>query len=332
MSDLNTLYNEAEALKDAGKFEESIDKLNSILATDESHVLAHFGAGCGVRQSQQARRCYQTRPTCLRARTNGTVQLHGLERHVATGLAGHAKAGVHPACRGRDGARPHLAGPIGRKPYNPKTNPLGKWVIAKAEERQPTTRTTDETRDTIACHFRDLHGTVLGHVRSDDRKRPIEMWSPFKPYVFIGIAYLVLAIIGGLIAMQIRGDTFSYSGAHFAPAKWGFLAGCLGALGALFLTSAMMTSKGNALLVMPIVFGGAVSVTAIFSTWKLREHVTISPMLWVGMALVIIGVIIVARNTPHGHANRHPTATRQQRHLTANRPSETSGCTEPDNT
>ena len=140
-----------------------------------------------------------------------------------------------------------------------------------------------------------MYGPTIGNAQS-------KMWSPFKPYVFIGIAYLVLAIIGGLIAMQIKGDTFSYSGAHFAPAKWGFLAGCLGALGALFLTSAMMTSKGNALLVMPIVFGGAVSVTAVFSAWRLRGHVTISPMLWVGMALVIAGVIIVARNTPHGHA------------------------------
>ncbi|MFC1758942.1 hypothetical protein ACFL2H_09265 [Planctomycetota bacterium] len=146
-----------------------------------------------------------------------------------------------------------------------------------------------------------MYGPTIGNAQS-------RMWSPFKPYVFIGIAYLVLAIIGGAIAMQIRGDTFSYSGSHFAPAKWGFLAGCLGALGALFLTSAMMTSKGNALLVMPIVFGGAVSVTAIFSTWRLRDHVTINPMLWLGMILVVVGVTIVAKNTPHGHAKPSPTA------------------------
>ena len=42
MSDLNTLYSEAEASKDAGKFDESIEKLNSILANDESHVLSHL--------------------------------------------------------------------------------------------------------------------------------------------------------------------------------------------------------------------------------------------------------------------------------------------------
>ena len=148
--------------------------------------------------------------------------------------------------------------------------------------------------------FWGLYGPTIGNAQV--KVPPPEGWSPFKPYVFIGVAYLVIAIVGGLIAMQIKGDTLSYSGEHFKPAKWGFLAGCLGALGAICLTSAMMISKGNALLVMPIVFGGAVSVTAIVSAYKLRGHTTISPMLWVGMVLVVAGVVIVARNTPHGHA------------------------------
>lgn len=148
--------------------------------------------------------------------------------------------------------------------------------------------------------FWGLYGPTIGNAQV--KLPPPEGWSPFKPYVFIGVAYLVIAILGGLIAMSMKGDTFSYSGAHFTPAKWGFLAGCLGALGALCLTSAMMLSKGNALLVMPIVFGGAVSITAIVSAIKLRGHTTISPLLWIGMAFVVVGVVIVARNTPHGHA------------------------------
>ena len=143
-----------------------------------------------------------------------------------------------------------------------------------------------------------MYGPTIGNAQS-------KAWSPFKPYVFIGVAYLVLAIAGGLGGMQLKGDSFSFSGDQFTPAKWGFLAGCLGALGALFLTSAMMTSKGNALLVMPIVFGGAVSVTALFSVWKLKAH-DISPLLYVGIGMVIVGVILVARNTPHGHAPRKP--------------------------
>ena len=161
--------------------------------------------------------------------------------------------------------------------------------------------------------FWGLYGPTIGNAQI--KVQPPEGWSPFKPYVFIGIAYLVLAIGGGLLAMKLKGDNFSYSGqvpgttrTHFEPAKWGFLAGCLGAAGALCLTSAMMTSKGNALLVMPIVFGGAVSVTALVSTYKLPEHTAISSWLWIGMVLVVIGVVVVARNTPHGHAPKPPSA------------------------
>ena len=73
----------------------------------------------------------------------------------------------------------------------------------------------------------------------------------------------------------------------------------------------MMLSRGNALLVMPIVFGGAVSVTALVSAIRLSGHTTISPMLWVGMLLTVVGVVIVAMNTPHGHAPS-PAATTTQ--------------------
>ena len=65
--------------------------------------------------------------------------------------------------------------------------------------------------------------------------------SPFKPYVMIGAAYLVIAIIGGLVGMKWKCDEFSFSG---IGAKWGFIAGSLGALGALWLTIAMVTGGG----------------------------------------------------------------------------------------
>ncbi len=149
--------------------------------------------------------------------------------------------------------------------------------------------------------FWGCYGPTIGNAQAP-RVDGQPLWSPFKPYVFIGIAYLVIAIIGGLLMMKVKGDTFSFAGDHFATAKWGFLAGTLGAVGALCLTTAMMTSRGNALLVMPIVFGGAVSVTAIVSVLRLHGGTTISPLLWVGMALTAAGVVIVAMNTPHGHA------------------------------
>ena len=145
-----------------------------------------------------------------------------------------------------------------------------------------------------------MYGPALGNARSQAKLPSPDAWSPFKPYVFIGVAYLVIAIAGGLVAMKLKGDTFSYAGSQSPAMNWGFIAGSLGAMGALFLTNAVITSKGNTALVMPIVFGGAVSVNAIFAYTQLRSSTTISPMLWVGMALVFSGVVLVAKNTPHG--------------------------------
>jgi len=145
-----------------------------------------------------------------------------------------------------------------------------------------------------------MYGPALGNARSPVKPPHPDFWSPFKPYVFIGVAYLVIAIVGGLIAMKLKGDTFSYAGAHAAARNWGFIAGSLGAAGALFLTNAVISSKGNTALVMPIVFGGAVSVNAIFAYSQLRNSVNISPVLWVGMVFVVVGVVLVAKNTPHG--------------------------------
>ena len=144
--------------------------------------------------------------------------------------------------------------------------------------------------------FWGCYGPTIGNAAAPKGENDAPLWSPFKPYVFIGIAYLVIGIIGGLLMMKYKGDSFSYTGPHFATAKWGFLAGCLGAFGALCLTSAMMYSRGNALLVMPIVFGGAVIVTALVSLYKLQRQGDM--WLWAGVGLTVLGVVLTAVNTP----------------------------------
>lgn len=169
-----------------------------------------------------------------------------------------------------------------------------------------------------------MYGPALGNARST--VKPPE-WSPFKPYVFIGVAYLVIAIVGGLIAMKFKGDTFSYSGTHAAARNWGFIAGSLGAAGAFFLTNAVLISKGNTALVMPIVFGGAVTINGLVSWYKFRTNadIIISPALWLGMALVFAGVVLVAINTPHGPPKKKVTEAAVPSAAAAENPDSTSG-------
>src|SRR5262249_19812671 len=139
--------------------------------------------------------------------------------------------------------------------------------------------------------FWGTYGPVLAESRA-------YLKSPFKPYVAIGIAYLVWGIGGGLIGMWYKQDEFSIASFTGGGGLWGLAAGTLGAWGALTLTLAMF-SGGKPYVVMPIVFGGAVTVSALVSVWKESEHATVNPLLWVGIAGIVICAAVVAYCTPH---------------------------------
>lgn len=148
-----------------------------------------------------------------------------------------------------------------------------------------------------------LYGPTLGRARLADAEL-----SPFKPYVGIGVAYLVIAIVGGLIGMWYKGDSFA-PGA--AGGLWGLAAGTLGALGAFSLTLCMF--NGGALIphaVMPVVFGGAVTITALYTLWSSGGRLQASPMLWLGILGMLVSTVIITRNTPHAapSATRHAEA------------------------
>ncbi len=136
--------------------------------------------------------------------------------------------------------------------------------------------------------FWGTYGPTLAQARFFEK-------SAFKPYVMIGVAYLVWGIVGGLIGMSYRGDTFSFT---LKGTFWGFAAGSLGAWGALTLTLAMFTG-GTAMpqIVMPVVFGTAVTVSAIVSVLTTKTEA--NPMLWVGIGGMAVCILIVAYFTPH---------------------------------
>jgi hypothetical protein len=144
-----------------------------------------------------------------------------------------------------------------------------------------------------------LYGPTIANARSE-AKPPA--YSPFKPYVGVGLAYLVIAVVGGLVAMKLKGDSFAFfAEGHSKALSWGFLAGAAGALGALALTTAMLTGgKDHPQVVMSFVFGGAVTVTAIVSVIQTGTK-DVKPGLWIGIAGIIISSILVAYFTPSAH-------------------------------
>ena len=154
--------------------------------------------------------------------------------------------------------------------------------------------------------FWGMYGPVIGLSRA------AEGGNPFKPYVLIGVAYLIWAILGGAIGMKATNEPFSFD-ITGAGVKWGFIGGSLGAFGALTLTLAMFsfTGKPRPDIVMPIVFGGAVCITAITNIVLIKSgggHVEFNPKLWAGMVGMAICIVVVAMNTPHAGPHKKPAA------------------------
>ena len=81
----------------------------------------------------------------------------------------------------------------------------------------------------------------------------------YKAFLFVGIAYVITAVIAPAIVMATKGATWSF------PAKgmiWSLLAGIVGAVGA-FCVLLAFGAKGLPSVVMSIVFAGAPVVNAV---------------------------------------------------------------------
>ena len=147
--------------------------------------------------------------------------------------------------------------------------------------------------------FWGTYGPALGIARAAEN-------NPFKPYLLIGVAYLVWAVVGGFAGIRYTHTPLEYSS---TGATWGLMAGSLGALGALTLTLAMFSFQGmkpRADIVMPIVFGTAVSVTALVSV--IQSKASFNPWLYLGIAGMAVCIVVVAMNTPHVAPHKPPAA------------------------
>jgi drug/metabolite transporter (DMT)-like permease len=122
--------------------------------------------------------------------------------------------------------------------------------------------------------------------------------SPFKAFVFIGIAYLIWGVFGGLLGVVKTGGTLSFTSQTIT---WGLIAGSLGAFGALTLTYANYSAK-DASLVMPVVFGGATMVSVLAAFAFAGKKVNLHPLQLLGFVMVVIGVVLIQRFTAHGPA------------------------------
>ena len=104
-----------------------------------------------------------------------------------------------------------------------------------------------------------LYGVLL-HTGQLSMSDPVH--GRYKAFLFVGIAYLLTAVIGSVIMLAVNGAQWSF------PVKglvWSTLAGLVGAVGAFGVLLAF-GAKGTPPVVMSIVFAGAPIVNAVVAT------------------------------------------------------------------
>ncbi|MCY4404716.1 MAG: hypothetical protein OXD54_19275 [Candidatus Poribacteria bacterium] len=84
----------------------------------------------------------------------------------------------------------------------------------------------------------------------------------YKAFLFVGLAYLLVAVIGSALILIVNGAEWSFAS---KGVSWSFLAGVVGAVGAFGVLLAF-GAKGRPAVVMSIVFAGAPIVNAVVAT------------------------------------------------------------------
>jgi hypothetical protein len=123
-----------------------------------------------------------------------------------------------------------------------------------------------------------------------------------RPFICVGIAYLLVAVIGPIVVMYTTGIDKGegiISGWTFWGIVWSTIAGAVGALGAFTLIMALGAGgPASPVYVMPIVFGCAPVVSAFTSMYMNNTFDKISPFFAAGLILVAVGAVTILITAP----------------------------------
>ena len=139
-----------------------------------------------------------------------------------------------------------------------------------------------------------LYGVFL-HMGQGAMADPVN--GRYKAYLFVGVAYLITAVIGSLIVLVVNGASWNFPA---RGASWSTVAGFVGAIGALGVLLAF-GAKGTPTVVMSIVFAGAPIVNAVVATAMHPPAGGFAVVRWpfmLGIALAALGGFLVTYFKP----------------------------------
>lgn len=119
-----------------------------------------------------------------------------------------------------------------------------------------------------------------------------------KAFLFVGVAYFLIAVLAPLAILVVKGATWEMSG---KGVTWSLIAGTMGAVGALGVLLALGAPGGRPAVVMSIVFAGAPVVNAVVAILLDRPAGGISKIPWpffLGILMAATGGYLVARFKP----------------------------------
>lgn len=128
-----------------------------------------------------------------------------------------------------------------------------------------------------------------------------------KAFLWVGIAYLLVAVIGPAVMLLLNGANWSMPG---QGVLWSLVAGAAGAAGAFGVLLAF-GAKGHPAVVMSIIFAGAPMVNALVSLWlhPPKDGIgSISPLFFLGIVLAAVGGLLVTLYKPGPPPPQKPAA------------------------
>ena len=128
-----------------------------------------------------------------------------------------------------------------------------------------------------------VYGPVL-HI-GQEQMADMKGLSTLRPFICVGFAYFLIAVVFPLIVLLTKGETGKWSA---AGTGWSFYAGSIGALGALGIILAFKF-KGAPVYVMPLVFGCAPVVNTFVTMYMSRTFGDASKLFIASIIVVAVG-------------------------------------------
>ncbi|MEM6259812.1 MAG: hypothetical protein AAGI37_16170 [Planctomycetota bacterium] len=130
----------------------------------------------------------------------------------------------------------------------------------------------------------------------------------YKAFLFVGIAYFLVAVLAPLAMLLITGSDWKMTGSGMS---WSLIAGIVGAVGAFGVLLAF-GAGGKPAVVMSLIFAGAPLVNAAVAITMDKQWGQVKPLFLVGIVLAAAGAYLIVTQKPKPVPHAKPTIQTQQ--------------------